>query len=113
MKLHASVYRLECLTEMSFNKGQKSVGERVAELSVGDDARILEERCGSDTFSAIDDLIGEHEVSWTDLLSKRSDGGKGDNKPYTQRLECGDVGSSGHARRWDRVTNTMSGQESN
>lgn len=56
-----------------------------------DDARALKERGGTDAFCAVDDLVGDSEVAWLDLLAQGSNSRECDNEADTKRFESGNV----------------------
>lgn len=50
------------------NDLSETLAEGIAKGSMGNYIRALEKRRGTDTLGSIDDLIGDDEVAWFDLL---------------------------------------------
>jgi hypothetical protein len=60
----------------------------------------------------VDDLVGNDDVSRTNLLPETSDGGERDDGLDPEVLEGSDVGASGNGGRRDVVVGTVTGEES-
>ena len=111
MQLRTTTSLLQDLPHPWFQPVHKLVGKGIAERGVCDDCTI-EERDWADAFGAVDDLSGQREVTWGDLLSQRAYGGEGENSTDAEGFQGGDVGARRDERRVDVVSTTMSSKES-
>lgn len=60
---------------------------------------------------AVDDLVGDDDVSGADLFPQAADGREGDDGLNADALEGGNVGARGHVRRRDVVVRAMAREE--
>lgn len=97
------VLLLQDLLDSGRNKRVELVGERVAEHRVHDDALVPEESVLAEGLGAVDDLVGDDEVSRSDLLTEGTDGREGDDGLDADGLERGDVRTVGDLGRGDGV----------
>jgi hypothetical protein len=71
----------------------------------------LKERKRPNTLRAINNLIRHDEISRLDLFSERSDCAEGDDAPYANGAESGNVGAVGDFVGCERVVGSVTGEE--
>lgn len=72
---------------------------------------LLEKGVGTDSLSAVDDLVGDDKVTRTDVLLEGTDGGEGEDGADSDGAESGDVGEVGDLGRGELVVDSVAGQE--
>lgn len=84
--------------------------KRVAKPNVSDHASL--EKCeGSHALGAVDDLVRHNEVAGPYLFLQRSDGREGNDSPYANVSQRGDVGAVLHLMRGVFVVEAVAGEE--
>lgn len=84
--------------------------EGIAERNVGDNT-TLEVGPWANTLGAVDDLIGDHEVTGLDSLLETANSGESNDAADTNGAQSGDIGASGHLVRGNLVVGAVTAEE--
>ena len=89
------------------------IGQRGADGMGKGDVRhqLFVEECGSPPASAVEELVGQHEVQRLEFLAERADGAEREDILDTELFESVDVGAKIEIGGHDAVAAAMPGQE--
>lgn len=92
---------------------RKDFGERISKCSVCYHASAIKKAGLTDSFGTINDLVGDDEISWTNVFTEGTDCRKGKDGFHPEVFKCGYIGCKGDRRGLVRMVFPVAGYECN